>query len=76
MKPFSASGASSYAQGIDKNWDLVDDCKVVSYTTQFNIFRELDYKECVCLSWAPGQADCINGNSANVDDSETAQITQ
>ena len=53
MKPFSASGASSYAQGIDKNWDLVDDCKVVSYTTQFNIFRELDYKECVCLSWDP-----------------------
>lgn len=64
VQPFGDNGASNYPQSLDKNWDLVDECKVAPWGTQFSIFRVQDYKKCVCQNWAPDQLDCAKGIAA------------
>ena len=61
MQPFADESASSYAMSFDKNWDLVDDCKAVPWSTQFSMFRETDYKRCVCTNWSTDVDACLAG---------------
>ena len=33
MQPFAAESASNSPQSLDKNWDLVNECRVAPYST-------------------------------------------
>ena len=62
MKPFTEDSAGNYSSSFDAR-STQGACEVVSYVSQYSYFRNDDYKRCVCDAWAPGDADCLNGNS-------------
>ena len=70
MQPFDTSSSSSYPQSLDQDWAYPDQCKVVTWFTQYSIFRESDYKSCVCNIYHPDLPDCIDGQLATPEDEE------
>lgn len=68
MGPFSDQSSSNYPMSLDRNWDTTNECKLAPWFTQFGIFREDDYKSCVCYYYAPDNPDCINGATTANDD--------
>lgn len=70
MQPFTTESASNIAQSIDKNWDKTNECKVVSWFTQYSVWRPNDYKSCVCALWAPDLENCLDGQLSSPSDDE------
>jgi len=80
MQPFSTDSSSNFPQSFDKNWDYGHDleCKVVPWSTQFNLFRGGDYKRCVCTNWASEESmeDCLNGQKPTKETAKPVEVVQ
>lgn len=68
MKPFDTNSSSNYPASLDKNWGEADTCKIVTWYTQYSIFRDTDYKRCVCSVWEPTLAGCLDGALSSTDE--------
>lgn len=55
---------TEYSGGAINHWLAKDEydintCKVVSYQTEYTVYRINDYKRCVCDNWDPTNPDCM-----------------
>ena len=62
MGSFSNQSSSAYAQNFEAGTEY-GKCALVSYQTEFSIFRTDDYKRCVCMAWDSGDSECLNGST-------------
>ena len=61
MGNFSAESSSAYNQNFTAS-TTYGTCEITKWQSEFSMFRNDDYKRCVCKAWAPTDDSCLNGS--------------